>query len=292
MPHLARRLFMPVEIELVDRVFFNEALMSKVAPINTHNPEQIMSNKLEGKVALVTGGTIGIGLAAAKDLAAEGAKVYITGRRQAELDAAVDAIGHGARGVRGDVTRAEDLDNLFEQIRAEQGRLDVVFTNAGGGSMAALGEISEKHFDDTFERNVRAVVFTVQKALPLMGSGGSVILNGSIAGSTGTPAFSIYSASKAAVRALARSWVLDLKDRGIRVNVVSPGSTRTTGLAGLGGDTKEGQDGLLGYLASLVPIGRLADPSEIAKVVTFLASDDSSFINGAEITADGGQAQV
>ena len=251
-----------------------------------------MSKKLEGKVALVTGGTIGIGLAAAKDLAAEGARVYITGRRQTELDSAVEAIGHGARGVQGDVTRAEDLDALFEQIRTEQGHLDIVFTNAGGGTMAALGNISEKHFDETFDRNVRAVVFTVQKAIALMGKGGSVILNGSIAGSTGTPAFSIYSASKAAVRALARSWVLDLKDRGIRVNVVSPGSTRTVGLAELGGTTKEGQDGLLSYLSSLVPIGRLADPSEIAKVVTFLASDDSSFINGAEITADGGQAQV
>lgn len=251
-----------------------------------------MSKKLEGKVALVTGGTSGIGLAAAKDLATEGATVYFTGRRESELQAAVDAIGHGARGVQGDVTRAEDLDALFAQIRSEQGRLDIVFTNAGGGTMAALGDISEQHFDDTFNRNVRAVVFTVQKALPLMGKGGSLILNGSIAGSTGTPAFSIYSASKAAVRALARSWVLDLKDRGIRVNVVSPGSTRTVGLAELGGDTKEGQDGLLAYLSSLVPIGRLADPSEIAKVVTFLASDDSSFINGAEITADGGQAQV
>lgn len=251
-----------------------------------------MSKKLEGKVALVTGGTSGIGLAAAKDLAAEGAKVYITGRRQAELASAVETIGHGAVGVQGDVTRAEDLDALVETIRKNDGRLDVLYTNAGGGTMAPLGDISEQHFDDTFDRNVRAVVFTVQKALPLMQKGGSIILTGSIAGSTGTAAFSIYSASKAAVRALARSWVLDLKDRGIRVNVVSPGSTRTIGLAELGGDTKDGQDGLLAYLSSLVPIGRLADPSEIAKVVTFLASDDSSFINGAEITADGGQAQV
>ncbi|AJW95826.1 SDR family NAD(P)-dependent oxidoreductase [Burkholderia gladioli] len=251
-----------------------------------------MSNRLEGKVALVTGGTSGIGLAAAKDLAAQGARVIITGRRQAELDQAVAAIGQGARGVRSDVTRSADLDALFETIRAAEGRLDVLFTNAGGGSMSPLGEITEQHFDDTFARNVKAVVFTVQKALPLMPQGASIILNGSIAGSTGTQAFSIYSASKAAVRALARSWVLDLKERGIRVNVVSPGSTRTTGLAELGGDTREGQDGLLAYLSSLVPIGRLADPSEIAKVVSFLASDDSSFINGAEITADGGQAQV
>ena len=177
-------------------------------------------------------------------------------------------------------------------IREREGRLDILFANAGGGSLAPLGEITEQHFDDTFNRNVRAVVFTVQSALPLMSRGGSIILTGSIAGSTGTQAFSIYGASKAAVRSLARSWVLDLKDRGIRVNVVSPGSTRTVGLAELGGDTKEGQDGLLSYLTSLVPIGRLADPMEIAKVVTFLASDDSSFINGAEITADGGQAQV
>ncbi|PRE89522.1 SDR family NAD(P)-dependent oxidoreductase [Burkholderia gladioli] len=251
-----------------------------------------MSKRLEGKVALVTGGTSGIGLATAKDLAAQGARVIITGRRQAELDQAVAALGQGVRGVRSDVTRSADLDALFETIRATEGRLDVLFTNAGGGSMAALGEISEQHFDDTFERNVKAVVFTVQKALPLMPQGASIILNGSIAGSTGTQAFSIYGASKAAVRALARSWVLDLKERGIRVNVVSPGSTRTIGLAELGGDTQEGQDGLLAYLASLVPIGRLADPLEIAKVVSFLASDDSSFINGAEITADGGQAQV
>ncbi|OLL29232.1 oxidoreductase [Burkholderia sp. SRS-W-2-2016] len=251
-----------------------------------------MSKRVEGKVALVTGGTSGIGLAAAKDLAAQGARVYITGRREAELEQALETVGHGARGVKGDVTRAADLDALFARIRAEEGRLDVLYTNAGGGSMAPLGDISEQHFDDTFNRNVRAVVFTVQKALSLMSKGGSIILTGSIAGSTGTQAFSIYSASKAAVRALARSWVLDLKERGIRVNVVSPGSTRTIGLAELGGDTREGQEGLLAYLASLVPMGRLAEPEEIAKVVTFLASDDSSFINGAEIAADGGQAQV
>lgn len=251
-----------------------------------------MSKRLEGKIALVTGGTSGIGLAAAQDLAREGAKVYVTGRRAAELDKAVEAIGHGAVGVQGDVTREADLDALVNTIREADGRLDVLFANAGGGTMAPLGEITVQHFDDTFNRNVRAVVFTVQKALPLMGAGGSIILTGSIAGSTGTPAFSIYSASKAAVRALARSWVLDLKDRGIRVNVVSPGSTHTVGLAELGGDTKAGQEGLLGYLASLVPMGRLGAPEEIARVVTFLASDDASFINGAEITADGGQAQV
>ncbi|CAG9167273.1 SDR family NAD(P)-dependent oxidoreductase [Cupriavidus respiraculi] len=251
-----------------------------------------MSKRLEGKIALVTGGTSGIGLAAAHDMAREGAKVYITGRRAAELDKAVQLLGHGAVGVQGDVTVEADLDALMKTIGEAEGRLDVLFANAGGGGLAPLGDITPAHFDDTFQRNVRAVVFTVQKALPLMRVGGSIILTGSIAGSTGTQGFSIYSASKAAVRALARSWVLDLKERGIRVNVVSPGATRTVGLAELGGESKEAQDGLLGYLASLVPMGRLGDPSEIARVVTFLASDDSSFMNGAEVMADGGQAQI
>ncbi|MBB5421206.1 NAD(P)-dependent dehydrogenase (short-subunit alcohol dehydrogenase family) [Paraburkholderia atlantica] len=251
-----------------------------------------MSNRLAGKVALVTGGTSGIGLATAKELALEGATVYITGRRLAELDAACANIGHGVRGIKGDVTSNSDLDALIETLRSAEGRIDVLFANAGGGTMAPLGQITEEHFDDTFNRNVRALVFTVQKSLPLMSAGASIILTGSTAGSSGTQAFSIYSASKAAVRNLARSWVLDLKERGIRVNVVSPGATKTIGLAELAGDSKEAQEGLLTYLASLIPMGRLADPSEIGKVVVFLASDDSSFVNGAEIFADGGQAQV
>ncbi|WP_321789358.1 SDR family NAD(P)-dependent oxidoreductase [Paraburkholderia sp. J94] len=251
-----------------------------------------MSSKLNGKVALVTGGTTGIGLAAAKDLANAGAVVYITGRRQAELDKAVADIGPNARGVRGDVTLLSDLDALYAKIRSETGKLDVLYANAGGGTMAPLGDISEQHFDDTFNRNVRALVFTVQKALPLMPKGASIVLTGSTAGSKGTPAFSIYSASKAAVRALARSWVYDLKDRGIRVNVVAPGPIRTGGLAELGGTSKEAQEGLLAYMASQVPMGRLGEASEVAKVVTFLASDDSSFVNGAEVFADGGIAQV
>ncbi|WP_310634022.1 SDR family oxidoreductase [Paraburkholderia sp.] len=251
-----------------------------------------MSSKLNGKVALVTGGTTGIGLAAAKDLANAGAVVYITGRRQAELDKAVADIGPNARGVRGDVTLLSDLDALYAKIRSEAGKLDVLYANAGGGTMAPLGDISEQHFDDTFNRNVRALVFTVQKALPLMPKGASIVLTGSTAGSKGTPAFSIYSASKAAVRALARSWVYDLKDRGIRVNVVAPGPIRTGGLAELGGTSKEAQEGLLAYMASQVPMGRLGEASEVAKVVTFLASDDSSFVNGAEVFADGGIAQV
>lgn len=251
-----------------------------------------MNTRLNGKIALVTGGTSGIGLASALELAREGAKVYITGRRQAELDAAVAAIGAGATGIRGDVTRREDLDALAALIKEKEGRLDILFANAGGGTMAPLGQITEQHFDDTFDRNVKALVFTVQAMLPLMPAGASIILTGSIAGSKGTAAFSIYSASKAAVRALARSWVLDLKERQIRVNVVSPGSIRTVGLAELGGESKEAQDGLLAYLASLVPMGRLGEASEIAKVVAFLASDDASFFNGAELFADGGQAQI
>jgi NAD(P)-dependent dehydrogenase (short-subunit alcohol dehydrogenase family) len=251
-----------------------------------------MNTRLNGKIALVTGGTSGIGFASAMELANEGAKVYVTGRRQAELDAAVKAIGRGALGIRGDVTRSDDLRALADTIRTNDDHLDILFANAGGGTMAPLGEITERHFDDTFNRNVKALVFTVQTMLPLMQDSGSIVLTGSIAGSKGTAAFSIYSASKAAVRSLARSWVLDLKERKIRVNVVSPGSTRTVGLAELGGESKEAQDGLLDYLTSLVPMGRLGEPSEIAKVVAFLASEDSSFINGAELFADGGQAQI
>jgi NAD(P)-dependent dehydrogenase (short-subunit alcohol dehydrogenase family) len=254
--------------------------------------EKDMTNRLEGKVALVTGGTSGIGLAAAKAFAAEGAKVFITGRRQAELDAAVRSIGGSAVGVRGDVTKPADLDNLFAHIEKAAGRLDVVYANAGSGTMAPLGAITEEHFDATFDGNVKGVVFTVQKALSLMTAGASIILTGSTAGVKGTAAFSIYSASKAAVRNLARSWLLDLKDRGIRINVVSPGPIRTAGLAGLAGDSKEAQDGLLGYLASQVPVGRLGEPEEVAKAAVFLASAESGFVNGAELFVDGGIAQI
>ncbi|MGO4381671.1 SDR family oxidoreductase [Pseudoduganella sp. RAF53_2] len=250
------------------------------------------SNRLEGKVALVTGGTSGIGLASAQALASEGATVFITGRRPAELDAAVKAIGNGAVGIRSDVTKLDELDQLFAQIKEAAGRLDVVHVNAGGGTMAPMGQISEEHFDDTFDRNVKGVVFTVQKALPLLTQGASIILTGSTAGAKGTAAFSVYSASKAAVRNFARSWLLDLKDRGIRINVVSPGPIRTTGLAELAGESKEAQAGLLDYLASQVPVGRLGEPEEVGKAVVFLASSESSFVNGAELFVDGGVAQI
>lgn len=249
-------------------------------------------NKLSNKVAVVTGGTSGIGLAAAKAFAAQGARVYVTGRRQAELDAAVAAIGPQAVGVRADSSRVEDLDRLYAQVKAEAGRIDVLYANAGGGAMLPLGELTEAHIDDTFGRNVKGVVFTVQQALPLLGQGSSVILAGSTAGIQGTANFSIYSASKAAVRNLARSWVLDLKGRGIRLNVLSPGPIHTPGLVELAGNDAAQQRGLVDYLAAQVPLGRVGRPDEIARVAVFLASDDSSFVNGAELFVDGGMAQI
>jgi NAD(P)-dependent dehydrogenase (short-subunit alcohol dehydrogenase family) len=251
-----------------------------------------MSNRLSGKIAVVTGATSGIGLATAKLFASEGAHVYITGRRKDVLDRAIAEIGQGVTGVQADSSKNEDLDKLFAQVKAEQGRVDVLFVAAGGGSMLPLGQITEEQVDDTFGRNVKAVIFTVQKALPLLGKGSSVVLTGSTAGTEGTAAFSVYSASKAAVRNLARSWVLDLKDTGVRVNVLSPGATRTPGLVELAGDDKAQQQGLLDYLATRIPLGRVGEAEEIAKAALFLASDDASFVNGAELFADGGQAQV
>jgi NAD(P)-dependent dehydrogenase (short-subunit alcohol dehydrogenase family) len=253
-----------------------------------------MARKLEGKIALVTGATSGIGLATAKRFAAEGAHVYITGRRAAELDAAVAAINAigPATGVRVDSSKLDQLDALYEQIRGEKGRLDVLFANAGGGSMLPLGEITEAHYHDTFDRNVKGTLFTVQKALSLLSKGASVILAGSTTTIEGTAAFSVYSASKAAIRNFARSWILDLKDRGIRVNTISPGATKTPGLVELAGPDETQQQGLLDYLASRIPMGRVGDPNEIAAAALFLASDDASFVNGAELFVDGGQAQV
>ena len=248
--------------------------------------------KLLNKIALVTGGTSGIGLATAKRFAAEGAKVIITGRREAELNAAVDAIGHGAKGLRIDSSKLGELDTLFAEIQAKYGQLDVVFANAGGGSMVPMGKITEEHFDDIFNRNVKGVLFTVQKSLPLLAKGASVILTGSTAASTGTAAFSVYAATKAAVRSFARNWILDLKDRNIRINTLTPGPIRTPGLVELAGNDSAQQQGLLDYLASQVPMGRVGEPDEVAKVAVFLASDDASFVNGAEVFADGGLAQV
>jgi NAD(P)-dependent dehydrogenase (short-subunit alcohol dehydrogenase family) len=250
-----------------------------------------MSGKLEGKVAVVTGGNSGIGLATAKRFVAEGAYVFITGRRQAELDAAVKKIGENVAGVQGDVAKLADLDRLYATVKAKKGRIDILFANAGIGELAPLGAITEEHFDKTFNTNVKGLLFTVQKALPLLPDAASIILNASIVASTGNPAFSVYSATKAAVRSFARTWILDLKERKIRVNAISPGPINTPGLDGLGQTAGVG-DQLKESLLASVPMGRIGTPDEIAKAVVFLASDDSSFVTGTELFVDGGAAQI
>lgn len=246
--------------------------------------------KLAGKVAVVTGGTTGIGLASAKQLVADGAFVFITGRRQNELDTAVREIGKNVIGVQGDISNLSDLDKLFAIVKKEKGSLDILFANAGGGGFAPLGSITEEQFDQTFNINVKGTLFTVQKALPLLNKGSSVILTSSTAGSRGFPAFSVYGATKAAIRSFARSFTADLKDRDIRVNAISPGPIATPGLAGL--VPKEHVDGLHSQLVTGIPLGRMGQPEEIAKAVSFLASDESSFIAGTEFFVDGGSAQI
>lgn len=248
-------------------------------------------SKLEGKVALVTGGNSGIGLATAKEFVSEGAFVYITGRRDAELSAAVKEIGKNVSAVQGDVSNLGDLDRLFAQIRQEKGRLDIVFANAGVAKYAPIGKITEELYDSIFDINVKGLVFTVQKALPLIPDGGSIILNASIVGSKGLPSNSVYSATKAAARSLARTWTTDLKDRRIRVNAVSPGSTDTPGLNGLLASSENGEQRRK-MISNAVPLGRIGTPREIARAVVFLASDDSSYVTGAELFVDGGFAQV
>lgn len=248
-------------------------------------------SKLEGKVAVITGGSSGIGLATAQQFASEGAKVFITGRRQNELDAAVKAIGKNAVGIQGDVSNLNDLDQLFATVKQQAGHIDVLFANAGGGEFLSLGSITEEHFDKTFSTNVKGLLFTVQKALALFQDGGSIILNASVAGSKGIEAFSVYSATKAAVRSFARSWTVDLKGRKIRVNTISPGPIETPILNGLA-STQEELGALKTSLASGVPLGRMGQPEEIAKAALFLASDDSSYITGIELFVDGGMAQI
>jgi NAD(P)-dependent dehydrogenase (short-subunit alcohol dehydrogenase family) len=242
-------------------------------------------NKLKGKVAVITGGTTGIGLATAKLFVAEGAHVFITGRRQKELDAAVKEIGSNVIGVQGDVAKLADLDRLYETVKAKKMRLDIVFANAGVGEFVPLGNITEEHFDKTFNINVKGTLFTVQKALPLLNDGGSIILTGSVAGIKGIPAFGVYSATKAAIRSFVRTWTLELKDRHIRANVVSPGPVDTPIMAPLPADA-------IAQIVSSVPMGRIGKSEEIAKAALFLASEDSSFITGAELFVDGGLAQV
>lgn len=243
-------------------------------------------SRLQGKTAVVTGGGSGIGLGAARRFVEEGACVYLFGRRQGALDAAVAELGANARAVNGSITDPADLDRLFETVRTERGGLDVLFANAGTGAFAKLGEITPEHYDQIFDINVKGTVFTVQKALPLMSAGGSIILTGSSTGVMGTPAFSIYSATKAAIRNLARSWALDLKGTGIRVNVLSPGPTTTELALEVLGD-----EGIAAMGASTV-LGRMGDPSETGAVAAFLASSDSSFMTGGEVFVDGGLAQV
>lgn len=247
--------------------------------------------RLDGKIAVVTGGNSGIGLASAKRLVAEGAYVFITGRREAELSAAVKEIGRNVTGVQGDVSKLADLDRLFARIKQEKGRLDVVFANAGIAKYAALGKIPEELYDSIFDVNVKGVLFTVQKALPLLADGASIILNASIVGSKGFASNSVYSATKAAVRSFARTWTTDLKDRRIRVNAVSPGFTDTPGLSELIASSDIGQQRLK-MVSAAVPAGRMGTPDEIAKAVVFLASDDSSYITGTELFVDGGAAQI
>jgi NAD(P)-dependent dehydrogenase (short-subunit alcohol dehydrogenase family) len=247
--------------------------------------------KLQGKVAVITGGNSGMGLATAQRFAAEGAHVFITGRRQAELDQAVALIGENATGVQGDVSNLADLDRLYATVKEQKGQVDIVFANAGIGGLAPLGQITEDHFDKIFNINVRGLLFTVQKALPLLRDGGSIILNASIVSIKGFEAFSVYSASKAAVRSFARSWANDLKARKIRVNALSPGPIDTPIFAELA-STQEEADQIKAGFAAQVPLGRMGNPDEIAKVALFLASDDSSFVNGVELFVDGGMAQI
>jgi len=245
-------------------------------------------NKLEGKIALITGGNSGIGLATAKHFVNEGAYVFITGRRDPELVRAVKEIGINVTGVQGDVANLDDLDRLVAQIEREKGKLDIVFANAGGAlPLTPLGEITEEHYDSLFNVNVKGLLFTVQKALPLMPDGASIILNASIVASKGLPEWSVYSATKAAVRSFARTWTTDLKDRRIRVNAVSPGHTNTPPWRSV-----EGADQLMKNISTTIPLGRFGTPDEIAQAVLFLASDDSSYITGTELFVDGGFAQV
>ncbi|MCC3280509.1 SDR family oxidoreductase [Arthrobacter sp. zg-Y40] len=247
--------------------------------------------RLENKVALVTGGTQGIGLATAVRFAAEGAQVYVTGRRQHLLDDAVRQIGHGATGVLGDISSDSDLDDLFATVEAGGRGLDVLFANAGGGEFARLADLTRGHLEDTFRRNVFGTVFTVQKALPLLNRGASVILSGSTSATNGTPAFSAYAASKAAIRSFGRTWAAELADAGIRVNTLIPGSTETPGLRGLAsGPVDVGV--MLKEMTAAAPMGRVGRPEEIAAVALFLASEDSSFMTGGEVFVDGGSEQI
>ena len=251
-----------------------------------------MSQRLAGKVAVITGGSGGIGLATAKRFVDEGAYVFITGRRKSELDAALKEIGRNVTGIQGDASKLADIDALYAAVKEQKGKVDIVFANAGTGEFAALGQITEEHFDKQFDLNVKGLLFTVQKVLPLLQSGGSILLNASIVATKGNQAFSVYSATKAAVRSFARTWCVDLKDRKIRVNAISPGVVPTPGYNTSLGMTPEQVEQFVQGSISGIPIGRPGTTDEIAKAVVFLASDDSSFVAGVELSVDGGLAQV
>jgi len=251
-----------------------------------------MSQSLSGRVALITGGSSGIGLATAKRFVAEGAHVYITGRRQSELDRAVLEVGSAVTGIRGDAANLADLDALFDAIKQQHGALDIVFANAGTGEFAPLGKITEDHFDKQFGLNVRGLLFTVQKALPLLRDGSSIVLNASIVATKGNPNFSVYSATKAAVRSFARTWSVDLRARGIRVNAISPGVVPTPGYNTSLGLTNEQVDQFVDSALPNIPLGRAGAAEEIASSVLFLASSESSYITGIELFVDGGLAQI
>jgi NAD(P)-dependent dehydrogenase (short-subunit alcohol dehydrogenase family) len=244
-----------------------------------------VTQKLEGKTAVIAGGTEGIGLATAKRFVEEGAYVFITGRRQNQLDEAVKAVGANVSGVQGDIAQLADLDRLYETVSRVRRRIDIVFANAGVGELAPFGAVTEEHFDRLFNINVRGTLFTVQKALPLLNDGGSIILNGSVASVKGTAAFGVYAASKAALRSFVRTWTTDLKDRRIRSNVVSPGPINTPLVSRQSAD-------VIARMVSTIPMGRMGEPEEVAKAALFLASDDSSFVTGIELFVDGGRAQV
>ena len=251
-----------------------------------------MPGKLEGKVAVVTGGTSGLGLATAERFVAEGAHVFVTGRRQSELESAVGKIGRNVTGVQGDISNLADLDRLYATVEDQKGRVDVLFANAGGGEFMPLGEITEAHFDKYFGINVKGTLFTVQKALSLMPEGGSIVINGSMVSVKGLPAFSVYAATKAALRSFARTWSVDLKGRNIRVNVVSPGTIVTPGYKNELGLSDEQIRRMEEQAATSTPLGRTGTPDEVAKAVVFLASDDSSYVTGIELFVDGGAAQI
>ena len=248
--------------------------------------------KLDGKAAVITGGNSGIGLATAQRFVNEGAYVFITGRRQSELDAAVKQIGKNVTAVQGDVSNLADLDRLYATLKKEKGHLDIVFANAGTGEFAPLGSITEQHYDKTFDTNVKGLLFTVQKALPLLKDGSAIVLNASIVSIKGAPAFSVYSATKAAVRSFPRGWSVDLKDRKIRVNVVSPGTVPSPGYKNSLGLTDEQIKQFSDGAAGSTPLGRVGELDEVAKAVVFLACDDSSYVNAIELFVDGGQAQI